>query len=683
MKLNTHRFRSIQALGLALSVILPTFGLSPTSVLAKRTEQASSQTTEPVDSFIVEKINGRSTCRVATPAEVPSTRRRPDDIGVPFQQLYDKSIPRQTNSSTGLTIDRSALSQLQADPNKATVLAAVDRAIAVWTDRIKSPVTISLDIDYGPNLPSGTAFKPGVLGSTSSRKTLIDYSGARTNLIAGAASSAEVAVYNALPTTFLPTDVGNGSVVSVNRSVAMALGIPITTPADLNVATISFNKNFPYDFNPDDGITPGQTDFIAVAIHEIGHALGFTSGAGDGDTSTPTLLDFFRFRPGTTTGTFTNAQRIMAIGGTQVYFTGETFLIGALQTNELGFSTGGPNGVTTGGGDGKQSSHWKADEFTGQYIGIMDPTIDDGVHETTRENDFMAMEMVGWNLLNTVSPPAPPPPPPPPANDNFAAAQIITGCSGSVTGANVAATHEVGEPQHFPISPAGPGSGDRSVWYRWQAPVNGTFDITTAGSRYDTVLAIYTGSSFGSFSVVGRSDDVDSTNRTSKVTVAATAGTIYRIAVDGYNNDSSGGDFGPLTLNWTALTTCSVTGAPPQILIEESGPVADQAAIYDSLVHTRDPFPVNNAQPFFLPLADQNTRVVIFVSNLTSAPTTVNLLDSNNNSFDVTPQDVHEFTDFPFSQVTFRLPSGLASGTCRVKVLSQSLVSNTATFRIL
>jgi hypothetical protein len=39
------------------------------------------------------------------------------------------------------------------------------------------------------------------------------------------------------------------------------------------------------------------------------------------------------------------------------------------------------------------------------------------------------------------------------------------------------------------------------------------------------------------------------------VTFNAVGGTIYRIAVDGYNNNGSGGDIGPITLNW-AVSNC-------------------------------------------------------------------------------------------------------------------------------
>jgi hypothetical protein len=502
---------------------------------------------EDVDSFIIESVDGLSTCREATKDEVSLTLQRPEDRGVPVEALVGpRPVPQQ---SSGLTINFVALSQLQSDPNMATVINAFQRAAAAWTARIKSPVTISINIDYGVNAPGGGAFPSGVLGSTSSRRTSVDYQGVRTNLIASASSPAESNLYNQLPTSFLPTDAGNGAIVSANRSVAFALGLPVPTPSDQNVATMGFNKNFPFDFNPDDGIQ-GGTDFVAVATHEIGHALGFTSSAGQGSTAAVSLWDFYRFRQGTTVGTFPTATRVMTIGGgPQVYFTGETFQVNGSPTSELGLSTGGPNATTSNGGDGRQSSHWKADELTGgQYIGIMDPTIAANVHEVTTENDYMTLETIGWNLLNSVAPPPAPPAPSPPANDNFANAQVISGSTGSVNGLNVGATRETGEPVHSPDNVV----SNRSVWYQWQVPASGCVTVTTAGSAFDTVLGVYTGSTVGALTAVARNDDAATNDQTSSVTFNVVAGTTYRIAVDGYNNAGSGGDFGSLVLNWGA-----------------------------------------------------------------------------------------------------------------------------------
>jgi hypothetical protein len=172
--------------------------------------------------------------------------------------------------------------------------------------------------------------------------------------------------------------------------------------------------------------------------------------------------------------------------------------------------------------------------------------------------------------------------------------------------------------------------------------------------------------------------------QTSVINFTATAGTIYKIAVDGFD-DGDGGDVGPIKLNWNQ-DNCVVGGLAPQIVLEQSGPAADQAAIFDSILHVRDPFLLVNTADLFLPAADQNTRVVIFTQNLPEtfeSGAIVNLIDSSNKSFEIAPIDVHQFTDLPFSQVTFRLPNGLSSGTCRVRVFSRSLVSNTATFRIL
>jgi hypothetical protein len=67
MNLHYHRFRSIQALCLTLSVFLPTVGLNPITVNASQKVPPR----EKVDSFIIEMINGKATCRGANRQKLP------------------------------------------------------------------------------------------------------------------------------------------------------------------------------------------------------------------------------------------------------------------------------------------------------------------------------------------------------------------------------------------------------------------------------------------------------------------------------------------------------------------------------------------------------------------------------------------------------------------------------------
>ena len=126
-----------------------------------------------------------------------------------------------------------------------------------------------------------------------------------------------------------------------------------------------------------------------------------------------------------------------------------------------------------------------------------------------------------------------------PANDMFANATAITGATGQVAFSTAGATREAGEPNH------GGTSGTASVWFTWTAPANGSLQVTTAGSSYDTLLAGYAGSALGSLTQLAANDDANG-GTTSSITFNVTAGTTYRIAVDGW-----GGQAGPGMLNWT------------------------------------------------------------------------------------------------------------------------------------
>jgi V8-like Glu-specific endopeptidase len=154
-----------------------------------------------------------------------------------------------------------------------------------------------------------------------------------------------------------------------------------------------------------------------------------------------------------------------------------------------------------------------------------------------------------------------PPPSNPPANNNFAAAQALTGSSGTVSGSNRLATKEAGEPTHADTP------GGKSIWYQWTAPGDGQATLDTIGSDFDTVLAVYTGSAVNTLTAVASNDDFAPDSRASQVSFDATAGTTYRIAVDGYQTDSGTVREGAVTLNWSqALPPTPPDLSSPQVL---------------------------------------------------------------------------------------------------------------------
>ena len=118
------------------------------------------------------------------------------------------------------------------------------------------------------------------------------------------------------------------------------------------------------------------------------------------------------------------------------------------------------------------------------------------------------------------------------ANNNFANRAAIGASGGTVTGSNVSATKESGEPNHAGYT------GGKSVWWTWTPSANGTATISTAGSNFDTLLAVYTGGAVSGLTQVANGSNDDYTGTTSQVTISVTAGVAYQIAVDGYSGDS-------------------------------------------------------------------------------------------------------------------------------------------------
>lgn len=142
------------------------------------------------------------------------------------------------------------------------------------------------------------------------------------------------------------------------------------------------------------------------------------------------------------------------------------------------------------------------------------------------------------------------------------------------------------------------------------------------------------------------------------------------------------------------LVPSSITGtfyevipAPPRLLLEENGPVANQLVAMDATLFLRDPFPVINSENWLRKPSDPNTRVILFALNVQlltfESPSAVHitLTDSTNFTHFLLAEDVRSIPGTDFTQVMFRLPNSLAPGTCQVQLFYKQN-SNVGTIRI-
>lgn len=268
----------------------------------------------------------------------------------------------------------------------AGALPALAKVEYYFESQFTDPITVTINIAFA-------ALGGGILGGTSSNYVNVTWPNTRDALINGMDANDTIQSFVPPGATIPVRYDGNSATVTNENRVFVTYANYRATVGTVNgvAASMTFNNQFAWDYEPPVFEVPGTYDFQSVIVHEVGHALGFVSGA-DFRTNDMEMLDVFRFQRSDGSGNynpdtlaeFTTTARMVDQNapGTNDDVNSDLIIV------EYQMSDGNPS----------QASHFRDQN---PPIGIMDPTFASGqtfYPNFLRTPDLNMFDAIGWDF---------------------------------------------------------------------------------------------------------------------------------------------------------------------------------------------------------------------------------------------------------------------------------------------
>ena len=283
-----------------------------------------------------------------------------------------------------------------------------EMAGAIWSSYLQDDITVRIYVESTDQLPENV-----VGAALPAKKETVNYKDLRDKMSDDITSGNDQLAFDHLPavqdkfsivvngTEIVETE--KFKLTNVNAKLLNFLEADYELlDGYIVVDNLTGNSNVTWDYDAlrGDDIQDNEIDFLSVAMHEIGHVLGFVSGIDDDgwlelltkyreenksvendDFEFNSPLDLFRYSE------FSANMGIidLSTGGNPF------FSIDGGYTRLGNFANGQS---TEFGGDGYQASHWQQNSSQG----IMNPILPMGQRKDISDLDLIAMDVIGWDI---------------------------------------------------------------------------------------------------------------------------------------------------------------------------------------------------------------------------------------------------------------------------------------------